>query len=176
MSSNPMDESADSRAFSAPDQNASPVGQAASFSEPDARAEQQNPVQLRAITVKRGRMICELTIPVKRYRYSTPRLAAFVEGQYPELAHHACVNETGPAFGYVIESTSTAHLLEHLVISEQTRAATDSSAEFVGTTEWVDEAAGLARVQVSFRDDLEALRAFGEATRFLNMAVLTCLA
>lgn len=135
---------------------------------------QPDPVQLRAITVRRGRMACDLAIPDPRFRYTTPRLAAFAEGQFPDLPHHACVNGSGPSFGAVMESTSTAHLLEHLVISLQTRAATGSSAEFLGTTEWTDEAAGLARIEVSFRDDLEALRAFGEATRFLNIAVLTC--
>ena len=31
---------------------------------------------------------------------------------------------------------------------------------FVGTTEWLDEARGLARVEVNFTDDLVALRAF----------------
>lgn len=137
---------------------------------------QVNPVQIRAFTVKAGRMICELCIPDSRFRYTKPKLAAFVEGQYPDLPHHACVNEVGSTFGDVMESTSTAHMLEHLVISLQTRAAADSAAEFVGTTEWVDESAGEARIEVSFRDDLEALRAFGDATRFLNIAVLTCLA
>ena len=137
---------------------------------------QPDPVQLRAFTVKAGRMVCELRIPDERFRYTTPKLAAFAEGQYPDLPHHACVNEVGSTFGDVMESTSTAHLLEHLVISLQTRAAADSAGEFVGTTEWVDESAGEARIEVSFRDDLDALRAFSEATRFLNIAVITCLA
>lgn len=39
---------------------------------------------------------------------------------------------------------------------------------FLGTTEWADRAAGQARVEVNFRDDLIALRAFSEATAFLN--------
>lgn len=137
---------------------------------------QPDPVQLRAFTVNRGRMVCELCISDPRFRYTTPKLAAFAEGSYPDLPHHACVNEVGSTFGDVMESTSTAHLLEHLVISLQTRAAVNSTAEFVGTTEWIDEPAGKARIEVSFRDDLDALRAFGDATRFLNIAVITCLA
>ena len=60
------------------------------------------------------------------------------------------------------------HVLEHLVIELQTRASDDSQAMFVGTTEWVDEAAGIARVQVSYLDDLQALRSLSEALDILN--------
>lgn len=38
----------------------------------------------------------------------------------------------------------------------------------VGTSEWVDERAGLARIDVSFADDQVALRAFRDAVAFLN--------
>lgn len=132
-------------------------------------------VQVRAITVKTGRLVCDIAIPDERFRHTTPGLAAFVTQRYPDLPHHACVNDKGHAFGDVIEHTSTPHLLEHLVISLQTRVTASADASFQGTTEWIDEAAGAARVQVSFYDDLEALRAFNDATQFLNIAVLTCL-
>ena len=134
-----------------------------------------DPIRIRSITVRTGRLVVDISIPDERHRQTTPRLAAFVEQSYPDLPHHACVNGRGPDFGSVMECTSTAHMLEHLVISLQTRAATGLVQPFVGTTEWVDEATGQARIEVSFRDDLEALRAFNEATRFLNIAVLTCL-
>lgn len=38
----------------------------------------------------------------------------------------------------------------------------------VGTSEWVDERAGVARIDVSFADDQVALRAFRDAVAFLN--------
>lgn len=136
----------------------------------------QEPVRVRAITVQTGRLVCDIVIPDARFRRTTPRLAAFAQERFPDLAHHACVNAEGPAFGSVIEHTSTAHLLEHLAISVQARTAQNACASFVGTTEWINESAGEARIQLSFCDDLEALRAFNEATRFLNIAVLTCLA
>ena len=60
------------------------------------------------------------------------------------------------------------HVLEHLAIELQTRATEDPRATFVGTTEWVDEAAGVARVQVSYLDDLQALRSLSEALDILN--------
>lgn len=133
------------------------------------------PIQVRNITVQTGRIVCDVAIPNPKYRYTTPRVAAFVQVKYPDLPHHACVNDVGQTFGDVMESTSTPHLLEHVAISMQTRAATGSDAIFTGTTEWIDEYAGEARIQLSFQDDLEALRAFNNATQFVNTAVITCL-
>lgn len=141
-----------------------------------AQVEAPDPVQVQTIVVRTGRLVCDVQIPDARFRYTTPRLSAFANGQYPDLPHHACVNGVGDTFGYVMEKTSVAHLLEHLVISEQVRSQSSNAATFVGTTEWLDEEAGLARIEVGFKDDLVALRAFNEATRFLNIAVLTCLA
>ena len=135
-----------------------------------------DPIQLKAVTVSPGRLTCDIVIPDERFRYTTSELAALVVESYPELPHHACVNGAGPSFGAVIENTSVPHLLEHVAITLQTRSAIEQGAEFVGTTEWACEAAGDARIVLSFADDLEALRAFIEATRFLNIAVLTCLA
>ena len=136
----------------------------------------EQPIQVRAITVRTGRIVADIAIPDERFRATTPKLAAFAEGQFPDLPHHACVNDVGFAFGDVIEKTSVPHLLEHLVISMQVRERAIGDATFIGTTEWTDEAAGEARVEFGFKDDLVALRAFNEATRFLNTAVLTCLA
>lgn len=134
------------------------------------------PIRICSITVRTGRLVCDVEVPDERFRYTTPRLASFIASRYPELPRHACVNDVGKTFGEVMERTSVPHLLEHLVITEQTRSTADENGSFTGTTEWTDESVGKARIEVSFRDDLEALRAFNEATRFLNNAVLTCLA
>ena len=136
----------------------------------------EQPIQVRMITVRTGRIVADVVIPDERFRKTTPRLAAFSAGQYPDLPQHACVNDVGFTFGDVMESTSTPHLLEHLVISKQVRERAIGDPTFIGTTEWTDEAAGEARIEFGFKDDLVALRAFNEATQFLNMAVLTCLA
>ena len=135
-----------------------------------------DPIQVRSITVRTGRLVCEVAITDERFRYTTPRIAALCEGHYPDLPHHACVNDVDRTFGAVMEATSVPHLLEHLAISEQVRSSEGVSSTFIGTTEWLDEGAGLARVEIGFLDDLVALRAFTEATRFLNTAVLTCFA
>ena len=139
---------------------------------PDKASE---PVCLARIAVKPGRLVCDVLVAQACYRRTTPVLASCVLDSYPELAHHACVNEVAPTFGAVIGDTSVVHLLEHLVITLQTRA-TSTSAQFSGTTEWINEDEGLARMQLGFVDDLEALRALSEATRILNKAVLICLA
>lgn len=119
--------------------------------------------------------MCEVLIPDERKRFSTPELASYVEAAYPDIAQHACVNESGRQFGAVMQSTSVAHLLEHIAIDEQVRDSDRDDALFVGTTEWVDEQSGRARIQLSFHDDLSALRAFNKALQFLNIAVITYL-
>lgn len=144
--------------------------------EPQSNKLSARPIAVRDITVQTGRIACTVVIAQEQFRYSSPKLAAFLADQFPDLPHHACVNDEGKTFGDVMEKTSVPHMLEHVVISIQARNDAKTSKPFIGTTEWVEELAGEALVTVSFRDDLEALRAFNEATRFLNMAVLTCLA
>lgn len=125
-----------------------------------------------SLTVKADRIVARVLIEQEQFRYMTPARAERLSAQFPTLALHACVNAKGNTFGAVMERTSVAHVLEHLVIETQTRACEDPEAVFVGTTEWEDEGAGIACVQVSFRDDLQALRAFNNATQILNIAVL----
>lgn len=55
----------------------------------------------------------------------------------------------------------------------RTAPAASAAPTFVGTTEWLDEPAGLAHVQVSFADDLIALRALRDAADILNQAVVS---
>ena len=137
---------------------------------------EDKPIQVKTIVVRTGRIVCDIEIPNPAFRTTSPKLAAFVTNQYPDLPLHACVNEVGTAFGSVIEKTSIPHMLEHLVVDIQAHETDTPRAEtFVGTSEWTDEEAGKARVEASFRDDLQALRAFNKAVEFLNTAVLTCL-
>ena len=74
-----------------------------------------------------------------------------------------------PAFGDVMRETSVPHLLEHIIIDEQVRdESTPPHAVLVGTTAWLDEREGRARIEVNFTDDLVALRALREAVVFVN--------
>ncbi len=125
------------------------------------------------ITVMDDRISCLVVLVPHTPHYTTPRLIARIVASFPQLSRHACVNEAGDTFGVVMNHTSLPHLLEHMVIDLQTRAEPfDSDSTFVGTTVWTDEVAGRARIEVSFTDDLVALRAFRDATNFLNEAVV----
>lgn len=131
---------------------------------------------LRVLGVKvlTGRLVCEVQVPDERFRLTTPALAARAVAAFPGLPHHSCVNGEGRTFGAVMDRTSLPHMLEHLCIDLQVAGAADGAQSFTGTTEWTDRATGTARIQLSFCDDLVALRAFNEAVRFLNDAVVTC--
>ncbi|MBQ3106077.1 MAG: hypothetical protein IJC51_01180 [Eggerthellaceae bacterium] len=135
------------------------------------------------ITVRRDRMV--LLVRCRGARYADCALASRLRELYPALSSHACVNERGPRFGDVMDCTPLPHLLEHLVIELQGDAApfggnalSDGKASFdgrassggllLGATEWLDESAGLARVQMSYRDDMTAMRALSEALAVLN--------
>ena len=127
------------------------------------------------LVVGAGRIGCDVALAAQAPRTTDPVLAARVCASFPNLPRHACVNGAGDTFGAVMEATSLPHLLEHLVIDLQTQAAPpDASPDtaYVGITRWTDENAGLAHIEVSLPDDLVALRAFRDAARFLNEAVV----
>lgn len=132
-----------------------------------------------AITIERlvvgeGRIGCDVALAPHVPHITTPELAKCVCTAFPNLPHHACVNGAGDTFGEVISATSLPHLLEHLVIDLQTQTARSSTppTAYVGTTRWTNERAGWAHIEVSFVDDLVALRAFRDAVCFLNAAVV----
>lgn len=156
-------------------------------------------VRIDRLVVKRDRIVCFATFPQPGARDSTPDVARRLAERFPTLPYHACVNERGGSFGSVMAETPFPHVLEHLVIDLQVRAegkpveggvpataegGSSAPAEggraaaecppapaYVGTSEWIDEAAGTARIEVSFADDVVALRAFRDAARALNDAL-----
>ena len=132
------------------------------------RADLRKRISVTSIVVNTGRLVCEVSVPDASFRHTNRAMAQRLSARFPSLEHHACVNTVGRTFGCVMERTSMPHVLEHLIIELQTRASDEPKATFVGTTEWVDEATGLARVQVSYLDDLQALRALIEALDILN--------
>lgn len=127
-----------------------------------------DPIRVERVVVRKGRLTCDVRIVDPKRRYVAPDLVQCAIGAFPSLPHHTCVNEVGPTFAAVMDETSVPHLIEHIAIDLQTRAAADPETMFVGTTEWLDEDAGLARIELSFDDDLEAMRAFNQAVTFVN--------
>ncbi len=143
---------------------------------PILRRPDMDVLRIERMTVRTDRVVADVRVAPDA-RWSTPAVAARVRQAFPLVVRHACVNDAGKA-NAVLDSTPLPHVLEHLVIDLQTCAAAQAAAAppddfaFVGTSEWTDEAQGRARVEVNFTDDLVALRAFREATQFLNDAVV----
>lgn len=143
-----------------------------------------NNLVIERLTVCEGRVRGDVRIADSQFRYASPQLMEKLLAQHPDLPDHTCVNDHGRTFAAVMNVTSIPHVLEHLVIDLQARAhaqdggacidSADEASEptFVGTTEWVDEARGKARVEVSFTDDLVVLRAFRDASAILNDAMV----
>ncbi len=135
----------------------------------------EGPLTIERVRVRPGRIELAVRVASQRYVHTTPQLIEHCLQQVPTLGMHACRNGVGPTFAAVMRSTSVPHLLEHLVIDAQTRAAHDASRVFAGTTQWSADDSLLANVSVSYEDDLAALRAVKESLAFLNAALVEVL-
>lgn len=125
-------------------------------------------IRVERIVVRTGRLTCDVRVADPERRYVDPDLVQRACLAFPSLPYHSCVNEVGPTFAAVMDTTSIPHLVEHIAIDLQTRTAADPEETFVGTTEWLDEDTGLARIELGFADDLQAMRAFNRAVEFIN--------
>lgn len=130
------------------------------------------------VEVLRGHLVCTVEFAPGAARVTSRALAQRVLGEFPNLPRHACVNERGRTFGDVMACTPMPHLLEHMIVDLQVREMADRAstpaagdAPIVGCSEWLDESAGLARIDVSFADDLIALRALRNAVDALDDAL-----
>ncbi len=162
---------------------------------------ENQPIRITRLEVRRGHLTCTVEFAPEVPRYTSKALIDKVLPAFPSLPRHACVNGSGRTFGDVIGHTPMPHLLEHMVVDLQVRemasappGASASSAPaamptapaalptpvtpaapanvpIVGTSEWIDEAAGLARIDTSFADDQVALRALRDAVAALNAAL-----
>ena len=81
------------------------------------------PLVIERLTVRADRVVCDVVLAPGVPRRTTPELAARVRAAHPHVPRHACVNDEGDTFAAVMDHTSLPHLLEHLVIDFQTRAA-----------------------------------------------------
>ncbi len=134
------------------------------------------PVSVERISVKQDRISLLVRLAPDAARTVSPCLAQQAQSAFPGLGSHACVNDFGPTFGHALAHTSVPHLLEHLIIHGQAScASTPERVALVGTTEWLDERRGLARIEVNYADDLVALSALKEALAFLNERMVDCV-
>lgn len=125
-------------------------------------------VRVEHIRVEGDRIVFNVRVTKPAWHRTTPNLAARVLELHPSLMHHACVNANGATFDTVMADTPLPHLLEHLAIDILAKASSDPRITHVGTSSWIDEPRGTARVQISMQDDLEVLSAFNQAADILN--------
>ena len=135
-------------------------------------------VRVCRVVVKADRMVCDVQLSPACPRLSSPAFVNALLQTHPHLPAHACKNECGTTFGAVMNQTPLIHVLEHVAIdcmvqSESSESAS-SNALFVGNSRWLDPAQGLGRVELSFRDDIAALRALKTAVEQVNRALASC--
>lgn len=126
------------------------------------------PLRALRVRVRPDRVEVEVAVVARRYAQTDSELIAECMRRVPTLGQHACRNSVGPVFASVMRNTSTPHLLEHLIIDAQTRAAKDPNRVFTGTTQWSAGGALMAHVAFSYEDDLVALDALNRSLAFLN--------
>lgn len=126
------------------------------------------PLRALRVRVRPDRVEVEVAVAAERYAQTDSDLIAECLGRVPTLGQHACRNSVGPVFASVMRNTSTPHLLEHLIIDAQTRAAKDPNRVFTGTTQWSAGDDLVAHVAFSYEDDLVALDALNRSLAFLN--------
>lgn len=122
-----------------------------------------NSVQVTNIVVKNFRIIC--TVKLNSIKFSNDKIKAALLKEMPRLALHKCKNLTGSTFDEVMGSTSLAHVLEHMIIDIQSNYTDEV---LLGTTEWIYEYSGIAKIELSYTDDLVCLSAIKEAVDKLN--------
>lgn len=147
------------------------------------------PVKVLKLDVYPGHLVCQVQFASTVERRTTPKLIKRVLKRFPNLPNHACVNERANTFGAVINETPLPHLLEHIIVDVQVQMQTEMYGDnrvsahkkptgscngtIVGTSEWLNETSGIARIDVSFVDDLTALAALKAAVDFLNITLTT---
>lgn len=135
---------------------------------PDPGHGKPSPVAIESLRVKRDRIVAMVRVADASRAHTTPRMAQVAVAMFPDLPIHTCVNGVGPTLGAVLADTPIPHLLEHVVVELQVAACPDPDRIFTGATRWVDRRAGLAQVEVSYADDIVALRAFRDAVELVN--------
>lgn len=126
------------------------------------------PLAVERVAIERDRMALLVRVAGGPAAHLSPEAAVRLLRARPHLAEHACLNAQGEPFGAILDRTSLPHILEHLVIDFQAEFDDRSAATFVGTTEWLNEREGLARVEVNFTDDLIALAALKAARALME--------
>lgn len=120
------------------------------------------------IRVRPDRIVIDVLVRDERAAFTTPGIIAAALRRFPHLLRHACVNEKGTTFSAVANDTSLPHLFEHMAIEEQVRLDGRDEASYVGKTFWTDRRRLKAQVEISYADDLVALRALKNVQEWMD--------
>jgi hypothetical protein len=139
-------------------------------SSPESPTEAKDAPRLvvKSLRVEADRVIAMVLVEGAASADTDSHIAARAIAERPNLPIHTCVNGEGPLFGSVIDHTPLPHLLEHVVVDLQTAACPAPDRVFTGATRWADGHPERARVEVSYADDIVALRAFRDAVDLIN--------
>ena len=135
-------------------------------------------IEIEQITLLNDRVRAEVRV-ASSCTHTTASLLEQACKHWPQLLEHTCANKVGPRFGDVAFSTSVPHLLEHIMIEHQARAARKKAATskgasaedlptFLGSTHWLEGGHKRAQIEVSYRSDIDALEALRSGVDFLN--------
>ncbi|MDO5329596.1 MAG: hypothetical protein Q4E88_05865 [Coriobacteriia bacterium] len=119
-------------------------------------------IKVSKITFNKTRVVCI----VECGGNTDKELAARVLEKLPNLKLHPCKNNRGPKFIDVIESTSIAHLFEHIVIDLESRSSNNIT---FGTTTRLSD--NKYKVELSYTDDIAMLKSINEATKLINFLI-----
>ena len=120
-------------------------------------------IQIKEITVKKYRIVCALEIFGDKY--SNTKLKEQILKDFPSLKFHKCKNAKGLPFKDALGDTSIPHILEHMIIDNQSQYTNDV---LFGTTQWINEECGISKIELSYTDDIVCLRAIKQSVEKLN--------
>ena len=129
-------------------------------------------IRVNDITVRGDRIVC--LCKISNQLYSNEDIKAALLKIMPTLTNHKCKNSNGDAFVDIMSTTSLAHLLEHMIIDLQIKAIEEReipAKPIFGTTEWINKDEGIAKIEVSYIDDIIALSAIKQAINKLNTII-----
>lgn len=133
-------------------------------------------LEIQNICVRNGALDLEVGMAIDTLHVTEEQASRILE-LLPNLANHVCVNGAGVgSFGDEIVGTELAHLLEHVIIELQGKAAPEDR-QLAGHTSWLEEldvtapqGYALMRTTVSFANDFVALGAMNCAIEIVAWA------
>ena len=75
-------------------------------------------IKLTSIVFKEDRALIKVQVEGCLTPKSRVKLCQLLCKKYPKIVNHACRNSKGPTFGDCVETTSLAHVLEHIILEE----------------------------------------------------------